>query len=47
VGAVGNRRRRVGGVGTFTGGGLPFIGQRREEGAGVSSMASVEGASMS
>jgi hypothetical protein len=47
VGAVGNRRRRVGGVGSFTGGGDAFYRAEARRGSGVSSMASVEGASMS
>jgi hypothetical protein len=46
VGAVGTKRRRVVGVGIFTGGGLPFIGQRRGGGGRVPSMAGVEGVSM-
>jgi hypothetical protein len=47
AGAVGDKRRIVGGVGCFTGVGLPFIGAAARRGVEVPSMAGVEGASMS
>jgi hypothetical protein len=46
MGAVGNRRR-VGGVGSFTGGGAAFYRAEARRGAKVPSMADIEGASMS
>jgi hypothetical protein len=46
AGTVGNRRRRVGGVVCFTGVGTPFYRVEARRGAGVPSMAGVEGASM-
>jgi hypothetical protein len=47
VGAVGNRSRRVGGVGSFTEGGAAFYRAEARQGARVPSVAGVEGASMS
>jgi hypothetical protein len=47
AGVVGNRRRRVGGVGSFTGGVAAFYRAEARRGVGVPSMVDVEGASMS
>jgi hypothetical protein len=47
MGAVGNRRRGVGGMGSFTGGGAPFYRAEVRRGVEVPLMACIDGASMS